>query len=92
MSVEFATLLAMMLKRYFYIAQFDKVWDSLRRTFLTLGALSKQYSQIGESSSDVIAMLLSGPRSLQKLDGVTFEPGGPTVVHRPDGVLLLNTW
>lgn len=92
MSVESAVLLAMLLERYFYIAQFDKVWDSLRRTFLTLGALSKQYSHLGESSADVIAMLLSGPRSLQKLDGVTFEPGGPAVVHRADGVLLLNTW
>lgn len=92
MSLEVTVLLAMMLERYYYIAQFDKVWDSLRRTFLSLGALSKQYSQLGESSADVIALLLSGPRPLQKLDGVTFEPGGPAVVARADGVLLLNTW
>lgn len=85
-------LLAAILARYCYVASLDKVWDTVMRAFVSLSALGRQYSQLCGTPAETVAYLLTGDQPLQKLDGMTFEPGGLPIIVRPDGVKLLNTW
>ena len=79
-------------RRYVYVSGLDRMWDRQTRTLLMVHAVVRMHAdEVPADGPSMEALLLGGPDSVDKVDGLTYLPGAPEIVTE-DGGRKLNRW
>ena len=78
-------------RHYTYVAQADKFHDNRSGAYLKVSAVERLYAHIVGGLSNIKGALVEGPHAVEKVQAVTFKPGGERFVTESHS-RLLNLW